>query len=166
MSLKELQRKKNAKEKHFTRACDLLNKVCTDETIDYTALTDATEEFDKLLSELDSIQEEIELKLSDEFLDKAINEYIDFKESKKVFRLKATKTLKNENQIKHSNNTESTYSSNSNAVSAKLPKIVLPTFSGDVKTWMTFWDQFKVLIHEADIPTVTKFTYLISVLKN
>ena len=63
MSLKELKRKKKAKEKHISRACDLLDKKCTDETIDFTALTDATEEFDRLLSELDSIQEELELQL-------------------------------------------------------------------------------------------------------
>ena len=135
MSLKELKRKKKAKEKHISRACDLLGKKCTDETIDFTALTDATEEFDRLLSELDSIQEELELQLSDDVLDDEINQYIDFKESKKVFRLIATKILKNENQIKPPNNTESTTGSNSNAVSARLPKIVLPTFSGDVKTW-------------------------------
>ena len=51
------------------------------------------------------------------------------------------------------------------AVSAKLPKIQLPHFSGDVKQWTSFWEQFEVVIHESELPDITKFTYLRSLLK-
>ena len=48
---------------------------------------------------------------------------------------------------------------------AKLPKLTLPHFSGDIKQWTSFWEQYEVVVHNGDLPTVTKFTYLISLLK-
>ena len=49
---------------------------------------------------------------------------------------------------------------------AKLSKLELPTFEGDIKLWQGFWEQFSVSIDNvADIPEVTKFTYLRSLLK-
>jgi hypothetical protein len=48
----------------------------------------------------------------------------------------------------------------------KLPKLDLPKFSGDVMKFMTFWQQFTACVDEQeDIPTVTKFNYLVGLLK-
>lgn len=30
----------------------------------------------------------------------------------------------------------------------KLPKLNVPTFDGDIINWVTFWEQFKVAIHD------------------
>ena len=51
------------------------------------------------------------------------------------------------------------------SIQAKLPKLNLPTFSGDVKLWRPFWEQFQVCVDNTDLPEVTKFTYLRNVLK-
>ncbi len=32
---------------------------------------------------------------------------------------------------------------------AKLPKLSVPTFNGDVLGWQTFWEQFEVAVHES-----------------
>ncbi|XP_064625961.1 uncharacterized protein LOC135486791 [Lineus longissimus] len=42
----------------------------------------------------------------------------------------------------------------------RLPKIELPKFAGDVMEWQSFSDEFEALIHSADLPPISKFTYL------
>jgi hypothetical protein len=46
-----------------------------------------------------------------------------------------------------------------------LPKLQLPTFSGDPLKWMEYRDAFDVAVHQQKIPNVQKFNYLLSTLK-
>ena len=47
------------------------------------------------------------------------------------------------------------------SVQAKLPKLKLPVFNGEVTEWPTFWDSYEVAVHKiAQLPNVQKFTYL------
>jgi len=49
---------------------------------------------------------------------------------------------------------------------ARLPKLTLPKFKGDVKNWTSFWDSFQSAVHNNDsIPKVDKFNYLNSLLE-
>ena len=42
-----------------------------------------------------------------------------------------------------------------------LPKLILPTFSGDPLNWQTFWDSFKAAIHaNPSLSRIQKFNYL------
>ncbi|XP_065911263.1 uncharacterized protein [Dysidea avara] len=44
---------------------------------------------------------------------------------------------------------------------SRLPKLTLPTFSGDPLTWQTFWDSFYVAIHaNPNLCGIQKFSYL------
>lgn len=47
---------------------------------------------------------------------------------------------------------------------ARLPKLELPTFSGDFTEWTGFWEQFQVSVDKTNLNAVTKFTYLRSLL--
>ena len=47
-----------------------------------------------------------------------------------------------------------------------LPKLQLMTFGGDIQQWSEFWDMFNSSVHEQNLPKVSKFSYLKSVLKN
>jgi len=48
---------------------------------------------------------------------------------------------------------------------AKLPKLVLPHFKGDVTKWTSFWDSFDSAVHQnAHISKIDKFNYLHSLL--
>ena len=48
----------------------------------------------------------------------------------------------------------------------RLPKLTLANFRGDVTTLSSFWDSYKVAVHEnADIMIVDKFNYLNSLLE-
>ena len=49
----------------------------------------------------------------------------------------------------------------------KLPAIALPTFSGDVLTWPTFWNQFVASVDSnPDLPDSTKLSYLRRAIKD
>ena len=49
---------------------------------------------------------------------------------------------------------------------AKLPKITLPRFSGDIMKWTTFWDSYESAVHSNDeLSDVDKFNYLRSLLE-
>ena len=48
---------------------------------------------------------------------------------------------------------------------ARMPKIILPEFSGDMQEWQSWWDMFEANVHNTDRPPVTKFSYLKSLLK-
>ena len=47
----------------------------------------------------------------------------------------------------------------------KLPKLELPKFSGDIIEWQTFWDKFKATVDSSELPVITKFPYLQSLLE-
>ena len=47
----------------------------------------------------------------------------------------------------------------------KLPKLSLPKFFGDVLQWQSLWDQFTAVIDSSDIPDISKFSYLSSLLE-
>ena len=54
----------------------------------------------------------------------------------------------------------------SSASQAKLPKLTLRPFNGDVTQWLTFWDSFKSAVHENEaISDIDKFNYLRSLVE-
>ena len=50
-------------------------------------------------------------------------------------------------------------------IKVNLPKLQLPCFDGNVQQWPEFWDMFKTSVDEQNLPKVSKFNYLKSVLK-
>ena len=55
----------------------------------------------------------------------------------------------------------------SRAPGAKLPKLEVPTFDGDILKWKSFWDQFSVSIHKrSDLTAAEKMVYLQNALKD
>lgn len=56
--------------------------------------------------------------------------------------------------------------SHNSVADVKLPKINIPTFSGEYKQWQTFFDLFSSTIHEKEyLTSAQKFQYLKSFLK-
>ena len=44
---------------------------------------------------------------------------------------------------------------------SRLPKLTLPSFSGNLLDWLTFWDSFQAAIHlNPNLSRVQKFNYL------
>ena len=48
--------------------------------------------------------------------------------------------------------------------SARLPKLELPKFTGDLKAWTHFWGLIEAHIHNSNHSKIVKFSYLISLL--
>ena len=46
----------------------------------------------------------------------------------------------------------------------KLPRLELPKFSGNLIEWQSFWDRFNALVDQSDLPVISKFSYLQSLL--
>ena len=48
-----------------------------------------------------------------------------------------------------------------------MPKLELPVSCGDVTMWTSFWEQYQTVVHNSELPsiTITKFTYLLALLK-
>ena len=53
------------------------------------------------------------------------------------------------------------------ATGAKLPKLEVPSFDGDILKWKSFWDEFNVSIHErSDLTAAEKMVYPQNALKD
>ena len=67
-----------------------------------------------------------------------------------------------ENFSVHTNSTaNSSVSSNPNDSHAKLLKLTLSKFNGEVLSWQSFWDQYSVAIHtNSSLSDIEKFNYL------
>ena len=49
----------------------------------------------------------------------------------------------------------------SGSLTTRLPKLTLPSFSGEYTQWVSFWDQFTTLVDsKVDMTNVEKFSYL------
>ncbi|XP_068739951.1 uncharacterized protein [Montipora capricornis] len=51
------------------------------------------------------------------------------------------------------------------SINAKLPKLQITRFNGTHTDWLRFWNQFKAEIDSADVPQITKFSYLTELLE-
>ena len=71
-----------------------------------------------------------------------------------------------ENSSVHTNSTtSSSVSSTPHDSHAKLPKLTLDKFNGELLSWQSFWDQYSVAIHtNSSLSDIEKFNYLRSYL--
>ena len=131
-----------------TRASRKLDELCNVRDIDNLELRDAIEELDKRLETLDNAQSVVELELTVEQLEEDITVASEFRDKAHVPRMHATKMMAERLPVRAPSEQDSV-SVVSAAVEAKLPKLELPTFSGDVAEWTSFWDQFQAVVHGA-----------------
>ena len=167
ISAAEVGRKRRiAAQGWLTRASKKLETVVAQPEIDMSELLDAIEQFDSRLTAYDSAQSEFELYLDSDQLIAEIDKSADYRDNVRVPRIAASKLFASpiQNDDKHSDHVGSNASSSH--VDVKLPKLNLPCFGGDVREWTSFWEQFEIAIDDSDLPDVSKFTYLRSLLKS
>ena len=168
--MEQASKKRAAARGWVTRATRALDEVCVQQGVDSITVSEALTELDLRLQNLDAaqtvVEEEIELAQLTEDIEKAA----DFLEISRKIHVEAVKLLArlNEPAKSETNSEQGSVSSRVSNVSmklAKLPKLELPKFSGQVTEWQSFWDKFTAIVHESDIPVITKFTYLQSLLE-
>ena len=165
----QASRKRAACRGWVTRASHALEKLLVQDRSSRFAveLTDCIEQFDRRLANLDAAQDEYELTLdateTDAF-DAAIEDASVFRDNARKPRIQATSVLM-EVCGGSSGGRDGSEGTQGSLVDVKLPKIQLPSFSGDVTEWQTFWDQYEATIDKSELPVISKFTYLRSLLK-
>ena len=158
ISAAEVGRKRRiAAQGWLTRASKRLETVVAQPEID---LSELFEQFDSPLTAYDSAQSEFELYLDSDQLIAEIDKSADYRDNVRVPRIAASKHFASpiQNDDKHSDH------AGSNASSSHV-ELNLPYFGGDVREWTSFWEQFETAIDDSDLPDVSKFTYLRSLLK-
>ena len=161
--LLKLTKSRTAARGWVTRASHAMTNILATDPVDQVELTDAVDEYDKRLKNLDSVQEDIEILLDQKDLEENISEAGDFRDQSRKARIQAAKVLAN---LQKKAKSEADTSHNVGAEnSVKLPKLELPKFKGNLTEWQTFWDKFQALVHESNLSVISKFTYLHSLLE-
>ena len=151
----------------MTRAANALDKVLLEDNIDATDLDDAIIEFYRRFTALDVAQSAVEEAIDLDSLAADIDEADKICDQAKISRKKATRYLKEKSApaAPADDDVASLTSQSDNIKTVKLPRLELPKFSGNVTQWQTFWDKFKAIVDTSDLPEISKFTYLQSLLE-
>lgn len=126
-----------------TRASKALYSICKATEVDKDELSDALDEFDRRIATLDEAQSHVELEIDEQQLESDIEAAADFRSKTRIPRILGGKLLA---KLLSPSSDDKLTSESKASVEAKLPKLVLPKFSGEVTEWTTFWDQFCVAV--------------------
>ncbi len=173
-SQKLLRRRTSAKG-WLTRAKNAALVELGKEPEDGVALKWALFEMDERLRAFDALQLEYESTLEVEDIEHCIEEAALYRDSIVEVRVRIQKEL---NKLADANSGDSAVPSEDTRVKEKsdmdrcihrpevrLPKLIMPKFSGDMLQWQSFWDMYRATVHEGNLPTISKFTYLQSLLE-
>ena len=163
----------------LTRAANalstLLKTTSTDSAADpptRQAFDSAIKEFDDRLRLFDDAQHALEALLDDEAFEKDLDQVGPMRENHMAMRVKAEEALQRLFPSDPPVTTPSVSADSADSASTfhvnaarSLPKLSLPSYSGDVMEWQGFWDRFDVDVNSRDdLEKVQKFSYLRSCL--
>lgn len=160
MALVNAKKSRTLARKWMTKAMKTLEAILSKEEVDRYDIEEGLGELNRRFNILTEAQNSVEMLLSEDELDNDIEEAEVIFSRVKTVRKAATRKLASLNA---NPSDDSEVGSAMQAV--KLPKLELPKFKGDVAEWQTFWDKFKATVDASELPDVTKFTYLQSLLE-
>ena len=131
--------------------------------VDTGAVEATLGEFRARVEKLDFTQEEVELLMTADEMEADIEAASNFRTETVDPALSIAREVLSGVNPEHADR-DDVVSSTKSTTEAKLPRIELPKFCGDVKTWTEFWEQFEAVVDVSDLPVITKFTYLRSLL--
>ncbi|XP_068238777.1 uncharacterized protein [Palaemon carinicauda] len=150
-----------------TRASKALSDLLESSTTTISQFEYAIKEYNQRLVKLDEVQEAIEIEVAEEELEQLLDEAHEFRTVSVQPRIQAEDQIRKlaaSGSIAGSISGQSS-SRESDITNVKLPKLELPKFSGEVTQWQSFWDQYNSHIDATDLPVISKFTYLLSLLE-
>lgn len=160
-SLQEVKKRRVAAKGWLTRSMKELQDLLKDDTTSYELLEAAVSVFDKRLAVLDDLQAAVELEIEDPAeLEADIDETDKFHRSARKIRAEAAKRLTGTR-----NETDSASTSSKEKSEVKLPRLELPKYAGELTEWQSFWDRFEALVDQSELPVISKFSYLQSLLQ-
>lgn len=158
--LKDALKRRAAAKGWMTRSVKELQDLFEDDTTSFELLDAAVSVFDKRLATFDVLQAEVELLLEDPAdLETDMDETDKFHKDARKTRAQAAKRLKGTRDTDNASTTSKERSE------VKLPRLELPKYSGDLTEWQSFWDRFEALVDQSELPDISKFSYLQSLLQ-
>lgn len=143
-----------------TRSLKELQDLLEDDTTTSELFESAVCVFDHRVATYSELQAEVEIWLEPADLEADMDETDKFLKNARKIRAQVTKHLKESNQ-----NSDKTSSTSKERSEVKLPRLELPKFSGDLTEWQSFWDRFEALVDQSELPDISKFSYLQSLLQ-
>ena len=151
----------------LTRTCKVLEETMQKECVTEMELKSSITEFEGRLAKVDELQSQIEDEVEQSQIEEIVEEAFCYREKQKEVKIRAQICLQKLSEIKESHisdlNTSQT-STSSHVGRARLPKLELPKFSGNYLEFTSFFDKFLAVVDGSELPAVTKFTYLQSLL--
>ena len=151
----------------LTRTCKVLEETMQKECVTEMELKSSITEFEGRLAKMDELQSQIEDEVEQSQIEEIIEEAFCYREKQREVKIRAQICLQKLSEIKESHisdlNTSQT-STSSHVGRARLPKLELPKFSGNYLEFTSFFDKFLAVVDGGELPAVTKFTYLQSLL--
>ena len=163
-----IKRNKTAQRVSFTKAFNKLETALTDDNVDYEEIEMCYGLFKQKAdtleithnSYLDSLPDgndfETEYSTVEEYREKALRIEI---RAKRV--LDNLKNSPKENESINSGNSSRLQDTVPKTLCQRLPEVELYKFGGDLKDWLTFWNQFKNIHENANLTNADKYHYLI-----
>ena len=174
-TMEDVKKLRATTRRYVTNSGKALSEICEDPLSSELDVTMALELFESYVQKMDEAQSQYESLFKPDEQDALDAEIDDAFEQRKqrVFNVmrNARKRLSTFSAavafVRQEDDRASVISTSTTSgdVEAKLPKLELPSFHGVQREWTPWWQQFAVMVHKkANIPDVTKFAYLSSVL--
>ncbi|XP_066987482.1 uncharacterized protein [Macrobrachium rosenbergii] len=161
----KLRKSHSAARGWLTHSSNALMDLLGDRELSKVELQDAVDDFDRRLAHLDEVQSTLDLETDDSQDSEEDIEYADkFWRQVRVPRIQATQRLLAQEKLEKPPS-ESGSADSLGQCNVRLPKLELPKFSGVLTEWQSFWDRFVALVDDPDIPIISKFCYLQSLLE-
>ncbi|XP_076035358.1 uncharacterized protein LOC143021636 [Oratosquilla oratoria] len=158
--LQEAKKKRASAKGWVTRSIKELEDLLNDDATSLELLEATICTFDKKLAELEKHQTAVELKLNSDEVESDMDETDKFQRSARKIREKAAKRLKDMTVV-----SDSISVSSKDRSEVRLPSLELPKYAGEAIEWQPFWDRFEALVDQSDLPVISKFSYLQSLLR-
>lgn len=162
--LLQLKKSLSAARGWASRSSNALKALLDRPSLTRLELEDAIEDFDKRLHSVDDAQSAVELELDEENLEAEIDGADEFRRKIRAPRILAAQKLVDIVKEQAEANPTEQGSTGKSLSNVRLPSLELPKFSGELTEWQSFWDRFVALVDDSDIPVISKFSYLLSLL--
>ncbi|KAK3868799.1 hypothetical protein Pcinc_025837 [Petrolisthes cinctipes] len=159
--MQEAKKRRAAAKGWVTRSVKELQDLFDDDTTSFELLDAAVSVFDHRLAAFDEQQTAVELHLEDvSDLEADMDETDEFHKYARKIRAEAAKRLKGARDVSDNASTSTKERSE-----VKLPRLELPKYTGELTEWQSFWDRFEALVDQSELPVISKFSYLQSLLE-
>ena len=165
----DAKRKRRAARGWVTRQLKRVNEVLNSCDISLEDLRYELNELDIRRANLETCQQNVEsYYLDDDEMENDLNEADLFLESVRTTERTARRHFSSvtggENDERDARRVNSTRQDDVNQTFGNLPKIHLPKFKGQFEEWPEFWNKFTAIVDESNLPTISKYSHLQSLL--